>query len=73
MSLDLPVCANCGVQMATPDPPELCPICDDDREYVRAGGQAWTTRAALLGTHRNLAARMDEERAQSEASPRTCC
>lgn len=73
MSSDLPVCANGGVQMATPDPPELCPICDDDREYVRAGGQAWTTCAALLGTHRNLAARMDEERAQSEASPRTCC
>lgn len=35
-------CATCGVERAEPLP-EVCPICADDRQYVPAGGQRWTT------------------------------
>lgn len=35
-------CATCGVEHAEPLP-EVCPICADDRQYVPAGGQRWTS------------------------------
>jgi hypothetical protein len=43
---DVTICRTCGVETTTP-PPELCPICDDDRQWVPASGQAWTTRGEL--------------------------
>ncbi|HQZ11398.1 MAG TPA: MBL fold metallo-hydrolase [Devosia sp.] len=48
------ICATCG-QAYTPsdDPPAHCRICEDERQYVRAGGQAWTTLVELQKTHRN--------------------
>ena len=48
------LCTACGTSY--PDaaaPPERCPICDDERQYVPATGQAWTTREALAKGHRN--------------------
>lgn len=53
VSLDLPICVTCGTQLAADPPPAVCPICADDRQYVRAGGQAWTTLGDLRGRHRN--------------------
>jgi len=42
------VCATCAVQQSPTDgEPARCPICEDERQYVRQGGQAWTTLAAL--------------------------
>ncbi|QPZ37885.1 MBL fold metallo-hydrolase [Paramicrobacterium chengjingii] len=42
------LCATCGVEYPPgPTPPELCPICEDERQYVPATGQRWTTRAEL--------------------------
>ena len=47
------VCATCGVQHAPSDaPPEGCAICRDERQYVGAGGQRWTTLEELRGRHR---------------------
>lgn len=48
------ICATCG-QAYTPsdDPPARCWICEDERQYVRAAGQAWTTLEELQKTHRN--------------------
>jgi hypothetical protein len=44
---------TCGVQFAESEtPPEFCPICSDDRQYVRWGGQAWTTSAEIAASHR---------------------
>ena len=38
------ICATCAVQQAPTDaPPARCPICEDERQYVRQAGQAWTT------------------------------
>ena len=40
-------------QAPTAAPPKRCPICEDERQYVRQGGQAWTTIAELARTHRS--------------------
>ncbi|MDN6605243.1 hydrolase [Brevibacterium sp.] len=40
------ICRTCGVETSTP-PPQLCPICDDERQFVPASGQEWTTREEL--------------------------
>jgi hypothetical protein len=42
------ICETCGVQHAdTARPPEVCAICADERQYVPAGGQRWTSLAEL--------------------------
>lgn len=47
------MCATCAVeQPESPDPPEVCPICSDERQYVRPAGQFWTTVADLLAKGR---------------------
>lgn len=47
------ICTTCGVATAAPSPPDRCAICADERQYVNAAGQSWTTLAALRQTHRN--------------------
>lgn len=48
------ICTTCGTQHAAgAAPPPRCPICEDERQYVGAGGQAWTTLEALRRTHAN--------------------
>jgi glyoxylase-like metal-dependent hydrolase (beta-lactamase superfamily II) len=38
------ICRTCGVQYApSKSPPEHCPICEDERQYVGWNGQQWTT------------------------------
>lgn len=48
------ICATCGVQFdASKTPPASCPICEDERQYVGANGQQWTTLAKLKRAHHN--------------------
>jgi hypothetical protein len=48
------VCATCGTQFApSAEPPEGCPICLDERQYVGREGQRWTTLAELRAGHRS--------------------
>lgn len=48
------ICTACGTSYPeAPAPPDACPICIDERQYVPASGQSWTTREALAGAHRN--------------------
>jgi hypothetical protein len=48
------ICATCGTQFApTETPPECCPICEDERQYVGWKGQRWTTLAELSRDHHN--------------------
>jgi glyoxylase-like metal-dependent hydrolase (beta-lactamase superfamily II) len=44
---ELPVCATCGVQREAGDRPAVCPICADDRQWVPADGQRWTSAGEL--------------------------
>ena len=46
------ICATCAVQHAdTAQPPAVCAICADERQYVGWEGQRWTTMAELAGDH----------------------
>jgi hypothetical protein len=46
------ICVTCGTAFAPSQaPPERCPICLDDRQYVGAGGQQWTTLDELNDGH----------------------
>lgn len=48
------ICATCGVQFdARETPPSRCPICEDERQYVGAHGQQWTTLETLKIAHHN--------------------
>ncbi|MFN8593658.1 MAG: hypothetical protein U0031_19525 [Thermomicrobiales bacterium] len=53
--MEYAICVRCGVQFAARTPPR-CPICDEEREAIAAGGQQWTTLAALRADHRNQVA-----------------
>src|SRR5262245_43349474 len=48
------LCVTCGTQFReTERPPERCPVCDEERQYVGWDGQRWTTLEAMRGTFRN--------------------
>lgn len=48
------LCETCGTLYPDAEiPPEHCPICEDERQFVPASGQAWITREKLAATHRN--------------------
>lgn len=42
------LCAACGVEYPEAEsPPDTCPICQDERQYVPRGGQSWTSLQRL--------------------------
>ncbi|HEY8812933.1 MAG TPA: hydrolase [Candidatus Dormibacteraeota bacterium] len=44
------LCRTCGVQYApSAAPPQTCPICSDERQYLAPDGQSWTTVEELTG------------------------
>lgn len=48
------ICETCGTQFAeSAAPPEACPICNDERQYIGARGQRWLTPEELAQSHRN--------------------
>jgi glyoxylase-like metal-dependent hydrolase (beta-lactamase superfamily II) len=48
------ICTTCGVGYPEEDEPrEVCLICADDRQYVNAKGQSWTTMDELRAKHVN--------------------
>jgi hypothetical protein len=56
------LCVQCGTQFnETAEPPSRCPICEDERQYVRHTGQEWTTLERLQANHHN---RIEEEASQ---------
>jgi len=53
------ICVQCGTQFAeSAPPPPSCPICADERQFVRHSGQEWTTLKRLAANHHN---RFEEE------------
>lgn len=47
------ICDNCGTQYADSSvPPERCPVCEDERQYVGWNGQTWTTHEELAARYR---------------------
>jgi glyoxylase-like metal-dependent hydrolase (beta-lactamase superfamily II) len=48
-----PICTTCGTQFDEREgPPERCPICEDERQFVGWEGQRWTTLEQLRLGHR---------------------
>ena len=48
------ICTACGTQYADSErPPTHCMICEEERQYVPARGQTWTTLNALQQSHTN--------------------
>ncbi|MEY2479944.1 MAG: hypothetical protein QOI04_871 [Verrucomicrobiota bacterium] len=48
------ICVQCGTQFTESAlPPTRCPICEDERQYVRREGQASTTLEKLRADHHN--------------------
>lgn len=46
------ICRQCGTQFAqSAAPPDRCPICDEERQYIRWAGQDWLTLDELRRTH----------------------
>jgi hypothetical protein len=46
------ICRTCGLEHAdTPEPPATCAICSDDRQYLTADGQVWTTLEEIQRYH----------------------
>src|SRR5690242_21921719 len=55
------LCVTCGTQYPeSAKPPEHCPICEDERQYVGPDGQQWTTLDRLRATHTNKV-KLEEE------------
>jgi glyoxylase-like metal-dependent hydrolase (beta-lactamase superfamily II) len=49
------MCKTCGTQYPESElPPEHCPICEDERQYIGWDGQQWTTLEELLKDHHNV-------------------
>ena len=56
------ICVQCGTQFGeTAQPPSRCPICEDERQFVRRTGQEWTTLERLQADHHN---RIEDEARQ---------
>src|SRR5437762_11933480 len=48
------ICVQCGTQFGeTAEPPPRCPICEDERQFIRHTGQEWTTLKRLAANHHN--------------------
>jgi hypothetical protein len=50
--MPLYVCCECGTQYDESElPPPACAVCEDERQYVRWNGQAWTTLEEIRRFH----------------------
>jgi hypothetical protein len=62
------ICTACGTQFSEPDR-EVCPICNDDRQYVPESGQAWTTLDSLSNNHSVSAKKINDNLYELRMTP----
>jgi len=56
------ICNTCGTQFPASAPlPQLCPICEDDRQYIGPNGQQWASAAELNNKHSVLFKKINEQ------------
>jgi glyoxylase-like metal-dependent hydrolase (beta-lactamase superfamily II) len=64
------ICVACGVQYPeSVEPPASCKLCTDERQFVPAGGQSWTTVEGLRKTHSNKFRRLARDLMTIETAP----
>jgi hypothetical protein len=65
------ICSTCGTSFPdTSSPPRNCPICEDERQYVPAAGQLWTTPEKLGSAHVNAWRQLETELFEIHTHPR---
>jgi hypothetical protein len=65
------LCVTCGTQYPeSAKPPEHCPICEDERQYVGPDGQEWTTLERLRTTHKNTVKEEEKDLYSINTEPR---
>jgi len=50
----------CGTQFPLNNVPELCIICNDERQYIPESGQTWTNLVELSKSHRVIINKIDD-------------
>ncbi len=70
--MDAWICVTCGTQFAPSSaPPDACPICRDERQYVGRDGQQWTTLARMqAGGFRNSLRELEPGLVEIHTSPK---
>ena len=64
------ICTACGTQYPPSEaPPDACPVCVDERQFVPASGQSWTTLEGLRRTHSNKFRRLATGLTTIETTP----
>ena len=64
------ICAACGTQYPPSEaPPRVCWICTDERQFVPASGQSWTTLEELRTAYSNKFRRLATELTTIETTP----
>jgi hypothetical protein len=64
------ICTACGMQYPPSDaPPPACPVCTEERQFVPASGQSWTTLEALRSGHSNKFRRLAPGLTTIETTP----
>src|SRR3954466_15342491 len=64
------ICTACGTQYPPSEAaPDACPVCVDERQFVPASGQSWTTLEGLRRTHSNKFRRLASGLTTMETTP----
>jgi hypothetical protein len=64
------ICTACGTQYpSSGTPPAACAICTEERQFVPATGQAWTTLEGLQRSHANTVRRLAPGLTTIETTP----
>jgi glyoxylase-like metal-dependent hydrolase (beta-lactamase superfamily II) len=64
------ICTACGTQYPPSEaPPDACLICTDERQFVPASGQSWTTLERLRNAHSNKFRRLAAGLTTIETTP----
>ena len=64
------ICTACGTQYPPSDtPPAACPVCTDERQFIPASGQSWTTLEKLRSGHSNKFRRLAAGLTTIETTP----
>src|SRR5688572_25760268 len=64
------ICTACGTQFPNvTKAPALCPICNDDRQYVPESGQRWTTLDDLSKNHSVVTRKIDTRLYELKMTP----
>src|SRR6476619_6016612 len=64
------ICTACGTQFPPSEvQPSVCPLCTDERQFVPASGQSWTTLEGLRNAHTNKFRRLATGLTTIETTP----